>query len=192
MIMMITGKSRSAKYFLMLLNLSAVSEGNRSLISACTGTKLSTSLHHHLGLVMLLPHEQASVCHGEQLQLTCNTTEVYLTWSYSLYNEQGLLINYTRKISSLDMSRQYSQIVVNSTLFDFVRISDQGLPLISTLMISSVVNGLNGVAIGCTGLTQDFETAVATTTLSIINESYYNFGRSYLVKLIVFWNFKMM
>ena len=128
---------------------------------------------------MLLPLEQASVCHGEQIQLTCNTTEIYLKWSYSLYNEQGLLINYTRKISSLDISQQHSQIVVNSTLFDFIRISDQGLPLISTLMINSVVNGLNGVDIGCTGLTQDFGTAVATTTLSVINESYYNFGRSY-------------
>ena len=128
---------------------------------------------------MLLPHEQASVCHGEQLQLTCSTTEIYLKWSYSLYNEQGLLINYTRKLSSLDISQQHSQIIVNSTLFDFARISHQGLPLISTLMINSVVNGLNGVDIGCTGLTQDFETAVAITTLSIINESYYNFGRSY-------------
>ena len=130
---------------------------------------------------MLLPSGQAPVCHGEQLQLTCNTTEIYLKWSYSLYNEQGLLINYTRKISSLDISQQHSQIVVNSTLFDFIRISDRGLPLISTLTINSVGNGLNGVDIGCTGLTQSFETAVATTTLSIINESYYNFGRSYLV-----------
>ena len=128
---------------------------------------------------MLLPSGQAPICHGEQLQLTCNTTEMGLKWSYSLYNEQGLLMNYTRKISSLDMSQQHSQIIVNSTLFEFARISDQSLPLISTLTINSVVNGLNGVDIGCTGLTQDFETAVATTTLSVINESYYNFGRSY-------------
>ena len=130
---------------------------------------------------MLLPPGQAPVCHSKQLQLTCHTTEIYLKWSYSLYNEQGLLINYTRKISSLDISQQHSQIVVNSTLFDFVRISDRGLPLISTLTINSVENGLNGVDIGCTGLTQNFETAVATTTLNVINESYYNFGRSYLV-----------
>lgn len=49
-----------------------------------------------------------------------------------------MLINYTRKISSIDASQQQSQIVVNSTLFDFLRISDRGLPLISTLTINSV------------------------------------------------------
>ena len=127
---------------------------------------------------MIVPSGQAPVCQNERLQLTCNTTEVYLQWSYSLHNEQGLLMNYTRKISSLDISQQRSQIVVNSTLFNFLRISGRGLPLISTLTINSVGNSLNGIDIGCTGLAHNFESVVATvtTTISIVNESYYNSG----------------
>ena len=149
-------------------------------------------LHHYhtiefinyAGIVTLLPSGQAPVCHGEQLQLTCNTTDVYLRWSYSVYNDQGLLINYTRKISSLDISQQHSRMVVNSTLFDFLRISGRGVPLISTLTIHSVENTLNGVDIGCTGLAHSYETAMATTTVSIINESYYDFGGLYHNNLI--------
>ena len=87
-----------------------------------------------------------------------------------------MLINYTRKISSIDASQQQSQIAVNSTIFDFLRISDQGVPLISTLTINSVGNNLNRVDIVCTSLTHNFEIAMAQTTISIINESYYNFG----------------
>ena len=87
------------------------------------------------------------------------------------------MINYTRKISSIDVSQQQSQIVVNSTLFDFIRISGQGVPLISTLMINSVGNNLSGVDIGCRGQAHNYETAVARTTVIIINESYSNFGR---------------
>ena len=129
----------------------------------------------------VLPHGQAPACQGEELQLRCNTTDVYLQWSYSLHNEQGLLINYTRKVSSLDISQQRSQIVVNFTLFNFLRISGPGLPLVSTLTINSVENSLNGVDISCAGLANGFETAVATTTVSIIDESSYGFGASSLI-----------
>lgn len=67
---------------------------------------------------------------------------------------------------------------MNSTLFNFLRISGRGLPLISTLTINSVENSLNGIDIGCTSLAHNFESVVATvtTTISIVNESYYNSG----------------
>ena len=92
-----------------------------------------------------------------------------------------MLINYTREILSLDISQQRSQnlIVVNSTLFNFLRISGHGLPLVSTLTRNSVGNSLNGIDIICAGLAHGVETAVAITTVSIINESYYNFGGLY-------------
>ena len=73
---------------------------------------------------------QAPVCCSDQFQLTLNTTKVYLKW---------MIMNYTRKISSVDISQQNSQINVNSTSFDFVRTSGQGLPLITTLTIIKLI-----------------------------------------------------
>ena len=80
-------------------------------------------------------------------------------------------MDYTRIVSSIDASQQHSQIVVNSTLFDFSRISGQGLPLISALMINSVIDNLNGVDVGCTGMGAS-ETVTTISTIKIINESY--------------------
>lgn len=122
---------------------------------------------------MLFPSGQAPVCHGEELQLTCNTTELYtyLMWSFTVHNDLGVLMNYTRGVSSIDRSQQNSQIVINSTSFDFLRISNQGMSLITTMTINSVGNSLNGVIVGCTGM-GNFERMTATTTISIINETY--------------------
>lgn len=127
----------------------------------------------HSGAVILLPSGQAPVCHSEQLQLICNTTELYryLRWSYSVYNEQGVLTDYTRTVSSIDASQQSSHIVVNSTSFNFLRISGQGVPPITTMTINSVGNSLNGITVGCTGM-GNLEMMTARTTISIINETY--------------------
>ena len=111
--------------------------------------------------------------HGEELQLACNTTELYsyLMWSFSVYNEQGVLTDYTRAVSSIDGSQQSSHIVVNSTSFDFLRISGQGVPPITTMTINSVGNSLNRVVVGCTGM-GNFEMMTARTTIGIIDETY--------------------
>ena len=89
-------------------------------------------------------------------------------------------MDYTRIVSSIDASQQHSQIVVNSTFFDFSRISGQGLPLISALLINSVIDNLNGVDVGCTGMGTS-ETITTTSTISVINESY--LGELYLNSL---------
>lgn len=92
-----------------------------------------------------------------------------------MYNEQGVLTNYTRTVSSIDASQQNSQIVVNSTSFEFLRISNQGVPPITTMTINLVGNSLNGVTVGCTGL-GNFEMRTARTSISIINESYQGYN----------------
>ena len=119
----------------------------------------------------ILPSEQAPVCHGEELHLTCTAIEQYsyLRWSFSVYNERGVLTDYIRTVSSIDESQQSSQIVVNSTLFSFLRISRQGVPPITTMTINSVGNSLNGVSIGCTGM-GNIETRTARTAIYIIHE----------------------
>ena len=77
-----------------------------------------------------------------------------------MYNEQGVLTDYTRTVPSIDASQKSSQIVINSTLFEFLRISRQGVPPITTMTINLVGNSLNGVTIGCTGM-GNFETRTA-------------------------------
>ena len=121
------------------------------------------------GIISIQPFGQAPVCRGDPLQLVCNTTEVYLRWSYSVHNEQGVLTDYIRTVSSIDPSQQRTRIVVNSTSFDFLRISGQGMPLISTMTINSVETNLNGVIVGCLGINVQIE---ATTTINLVNESY--------------------
>ena len=122
---------------------------------------------------MILPSGEAPVCHGEELQLTCKTTELYslLRWSFIVYNDRGVPTDFTRIVSSIDASQQSSQIVINSTSFNFLRISGQGMPLISTLTINLVGNSLNEVSVGCTGM-GNFEMMTARTRISIVNESH--------------------
>lgn len=125
---------------------------------------------------MISPSEVAPVCSaGQQLVLTCNTTERFLRWSFSLLNEEGNIMIYTRAVTSIDGSQQVSHIIVNSTSFMFSRTSSQGmLPLISKLLINPLSNGLNGTKVNCTGVsdTVNDETSTSTTTIHIIRDSY--------------------
>ena len=122
---------------------------------------------------MILPSGEAPVCHGEELQLTCKATELYsfLRWNFIVYNDQGVPTDFTRIVSSIDASQQSSQIVINSTSFNFLRISGQGMLLITTMTINLVGNSLNGVSVGCTGI-GNFEMMTARTRISIVNESH--------------------
>ena len=86
-----------------------------------------------------------------------------------MYNEQDMLTDYTRTVSSIDTSQQSTRIVVNSTSFVFLRISRQGVPLITTMTINSVGNSLNGVTVDCTGM-GNFEMRMARTAINIIIE----------------------
>ena len=103
------------------------------------------------------------------IQLSCIAT---LCGVFSVYNEQGVLTDYTRAVSSIDRSQQSSHIVVNSTSFDFLRTSGQAVLPITTMTINSVGNSLNGVIVGCTGM-GNFEMMTARTTISIIDETYH-------------------
>ena len=85
-------------------------------------------------------------------------------------NEQGRLQEYgPRFINSRDMSSQMSEIRVNSTVFTIMRTSAQGdSPLVSTLVVDSVSNNLNGTVVHC----EDVSNSVtASTTIHLFDES---------------------
>ena len=79
---------------------------------------------------------------------------------------------FSRFISSVGESQQNSSFIVNSTSFNVWRVSGQdGIPLVSRLVISPVSNGLNGINVNCTEQAINNEnTAIASNTVSVIGE----------------------
>ena len=101
------------------------------------------------------------MCNGSQLELTCTTTRDFLQWRLSVITRL-----FIRTITSA--SNVMSQLVVNSTVFTFTRLSAEGnLPVVSRLLISPVSWGLNGTEMSCMDLITS-ETAV--TIIKIIDD----------------------
>ena len=119
-------------------------------------------------MLTLSPGVVAPVCQaGDELELTCSTNSSFVRWMFTVGNAQGVPREYQRNINSLDGPRQMTVIEVNSTTFTTMRTSAQGVsPLISTLVINSVSNDLNGTVVHC----QDVGTSTtASTTIQLFN-----------------------
>ena len=104
---------------------------------------------------MLSPQGIAHVCEGDQLELTCTTTmNTVLDWIIVI---PGNARNLRRSVST---SSILTEIPLNSTRLIFSRISEVNTyPLVSTLLISSASNDLNGTEVDC---------MVGGTTLSTV------------------------
>ena len=87
-----------------------------------------------------------SVCPGDQLMLTCNTSTSLHQWSIEDPNT-GMM--YTRFIT-VSSTRHFTPHLIQSFTFNFAVISTPGaLPLISTLSVDGVTAYLNMSMIGC-------------------------------------------
>ena len=123
-------------------------------------------------MVTLSPMTVASVCHvGDPLiNLTCTASVEFISWSFTVVNQQGRDEEVTIFSTSRAPSQQSMPIIVNSTTFTLIRNSAQNvLPLISTLSISSVSVSLNGTVVNC--VDPGNSTASASTTIQIIDTS---------------------
>ena len=118
----------------------------------------------------LSPITVAPVCDiGDPLQLTCRASVQFISWSIMVINDEGRLEDITAFSNSIDTAQQSSSIVVNSSTFSFIRISDQGAsPLISTLTIDSVSMDLNGTAVRCMDANNPMTSA--STTIHILSD----------------------
>ena len=107
------------------------------------------------GAVMLSPQGIAHVCKGDQLELTCTTTmNTVLDWIIAI---PGNATNLRRSVST---SSVLTVIPLNSARLIFSRTSEVNSdPLVSTLLISTVGDGLNGTEVDC---------MVGVTTLSTV------------------------
>ena len=128
-------------------------------------------MHVHItictGTATISPPGIAPVCSGDQLELTCTTTGMFLNWSISLATpEDGATgQTYWRLLQSIGpIHQQAHQITVDSTTFHFSRSSAQdSLPVVSRLLISST---RNGTVINCTDVVSSDTTS---TTVNIVN-----------------------
>ena len=115
------------------------------------------------GYIAISPSPRAAVCQlGDSLEITCTTSGRFLTW---ILARSGSTDSITRTLSS---TIRYPEIlVVNSTVFTFVRISELGsTPLVCNLRIGPVRRNLNGTEIVCTEV--GLSPMKATTTVYII------------------------
>lgn len=103
----------------------------------------------------------ASVCNGDQLELTCNVTGRLLEWRFNITRI------YIRGISSDTQTPQ--QLIVNNSRFTFSRTSNQNdVQLVSRLLISPVTDSLNGTNVICEDPVSLLQ---STTTILIIQQS---------------------
>ena len=112
------------------------------------------SSYFSIGAVTISPSGTASVNEGDELELICTTTGIFLEWCFSLTPEGGTTARiYKRFLTTSSPSNQTSQLQVNSITFTFSRISGQNsLPLVSRLLISPVSKDLNGTGVNRTDL----------------------------------------
>ena len=109
-------------------------QGNVSLVVYCSFT-----------VFISLP-KVVTVCHGDQLTLTCHTTPnvTLLEWTLTIPDCPG---PDNRFISSSGSTVSVTPLIVGQTVFQFLRTSV--LPLTSTLVINNVSMNVNGTRVEC-------------------------------------------
>ena len=109
-----------------------------------------------IGGAVVSPPGIAPVCSGDTLDLACTTTGKFLEWSFTLIPENETTpMRYTRNLQTYGPKHlQIFEQVIASTVFLYSRNSaENSLPLMSTLSVSPVSEGLNGTVVNCTDVT---------------------------------------
>ena len=117
---------------------------------------------------MISPSPRATVCQaGDNLEVRCNSTDSTLKWRLTLIGMSDPI----QEISISSTTIAIHRAVINSSRVTVLRTSDRGaVPLISTLVISSVNESLNGTLnIICMELEVS---SMAVTTTVYIAESF--------------------
>ena len=121
------------------------------------------------------------MCSGDQLDLICTITGELLQWRFRVIRGNETIATEIRRTITSTGSAM-SNLVVNSTMFNFSRISahnHSSMPVISRLVISPVSNGLNGTVMNCV----DVDAAEISSTTVIIGEKGALQGIAYATRL---------
>ena len=108
------------------------------------------------------------MCIGYDLEFTCNVTGTFLEWSVPLINKNLMSLRlFTRGITAEGLAEtQTFQLIDNSTTYSFTRISTEGGPVSSRLLISAISYNQNSTEITCSDVGT---TESASTTIVIID-----------------------
>ena len=105
--------------------------------------------------MIVSPAGMASLCSGDQLELTCTTSGSLLEWAFVLTPDNAVARAYTKGLTT--DTKAPETLEINSTMFTFSRLSPpNSSPLISILVINPVTVSLNGTEVNCT----DLETSI--------------------------------
>ena len=129
-------------------------------------------------MVEISPSPVAAVCQeGDQLELTCTSSGIFLRWEFTVFPEN------TAIITSAGPSGIPPPLLISSSMITFSRLSGQDvLPLISRVTVASVSIGLNGTVVNCFEGSTSTD-IVATTVIRIIDPG--QFGKRGLGSMIV-------
>ena len=120
-----------------------------------------------IGTVMISPSPRATVCQaGDNLEVRCNSTDsALIQWRLTLIGMSDPI----REISISSTTIAIQRAVVNSSRITVLRLSERGaVPLISTLVISSVNESLNGT-LNITCMELEVSRSIAATTTVYIH-----------------------
>lgn len=132
----------------------------------------------YIGAVTISPSPRAAVCRvGDRLEITCNATGRAVTWNLAVI---GATNSISRTLSTTTLNQAI--VPINSTTLIFSRVSELGaLPLISTLVITALSQGLNGTSITCMELGT---ASMATTSIYIYGGSNGKPSKCLLISLL--------
>ena len=113
-----------------------------------------------IGAVMVSPSPKAAVCQaGDRLEVKCNSTESAIQWRLTLMGMNDLV-----EISISSTTIAIPRATINSSRITVLKNSERGtVPLISTLVISSVSESLNGT-LNITCMELGISNSIAATT----------------------------
>ena len=118
--------------------------------------------------MIINPSEIAQVCVGDQLEFTCNITGTLLEWHYPLISS-GRRHFYSISASDSAEAQKY-YLIDNSTVnIIFLRISAEGSPVSSRLLISPVTESHNGTEVTCVDVSSSPIMESSTTIIIIFN-----------------------
>ena len=128
------------------------------------------------GVVEISPSSVAPVCQvGDQLELTCTTTGIFLRWEITVFPENVTHIQ--TPIQSIGTSGIPPPLMISSSTLNFSRISGpNSSPLISRMVVNPVSSGLNGTVVNCFEGSSSTDT-LATTTIQVIDPGRGQFGK---------------
>ena len=128
---------------------------------------------------MVSPPGMASVCSGDQLELTCTTSGSLLEWAFALIPDNAIARTYTKALTTDTEAPE--PLLINSTRFIFSRLSPpNSLPLISILVINPITVGLNATEVNCTDVqtSETVSTIITTITKDLIEGRLKNYYAS--------------